>query len=143
MSPPIPSFPNASIAWTGEASGKFSVRSAYKLSLGKTSGEEDPVWKAVNRYAARNAVVFDSSSCLSNPIIQSSRVLVERTLQAYGDVRGNEKHRKDARKPSKFFLALIHSALTPANNGLGMVLLEFVLAFVALSANVPTLVSME
>ncbi|KAK8622299.1 hypothetical protein V6N13_117221 [Hibiscus sabdariffa] len=155
MSPPIPSFPNASIAWTGEASGKFSVRSAYKLSLGKTSGEEDPVWKAVNRYAdishvlrtcpnaisvwyslirhdqmqrflsmsirewilenlrspekfstaaswellfgavlwniwlARNAVVFDSSSCLSNPIIQSSRVLVERTLQAYGDVRGN------------------------------------------------------
>ncbi|KAK8648887.1 hypothetical protein V6N13_129629 [Hibiscus sabdariffa] len=61
MSPPIPSFPNASIAWIGEASGKFSVRSAYKLSLGEISGEEDP----------------------------SSRVLVERTLQAYGDVRGN------------------------------------------------------
>ncbi|KAK8591073.1 hypothetical protein V6N13_031140 [Hibiscus sabdariffa] len=42
-----------------------------------------------NIWLARNAVVFDSSSCLPNPIIQSSRMLVERTLQAYGEVRGN------------------------------------------------------
>ncbi|KAL4278188.1 hypothetical protein GQ457_03G036380 [Hibiscus cannabinus] len=196
ISPPLPSFPNASIAWTGETSGKFSVRSAYKLSLGEIRGEEDPVWRAVNRYEglqkiriflwlvcneklmtngerlrrhftnigscplcgfeledvnhvlrtcpnvisiwyslirqdqmqrflsmplrewvlenlkaperfstaaswellfgavlwniwlARNAVVFKSSSCLSIPIIQSSKLLVERTRQAYGDVRG-------------------------------------------------------
>ncbi|KAK8609722.1 hypothetical protein V6N13_093137 [Hibiscus sabdariffa] len=123
ISPPIPSFLNASIAWTGEASGKFSVRSAYQLCSGEISGEEDPMWKAVNRYAvrewilenlrspekfvtaanwellfgavlwniwlARNAVVFNSPSCFPNPIIQSSRLLVERTLQAYSAVRGS------------------------------------------------------
>ncbi|KAK8644684.1 hypothetical protein V6N13_123984 [Hibiscus sabdariffa] len=42
ISPPILTFLSASIAWNCEASGRFSIRSAYKLCLGELTGEEDP-----------------------------------------------------------------------------------------------------
>ncbi|KAK8986104.1 hypothetical protein V6N11_082386 [Hibiscus sabdariffa] len=45
ITPLIPSFPNASVAWNGEAFDSFSIWLAYKLCTGEVLGDEAPLWK--------------------------------------------------------------------------------------------------
>ncbi|KAK8503517.1 hypothetical protein V6N12_066204 [Hibiscus sabdariffa] len=73
ISPPLPSFPSASIAWTCEASDSFSIRSAYKLFLGEISGDEDLMllcrnWEVrVLHVLRRDNSVADRLAKLANP----------------------------------------------------------------------------
>ncbi|KAK8486884.1 hypothetical protein V6N11_058274 [Hibiscus sabdariffa] len=76
--PPNPMHPDDKVGWSGESSGKFSVKSAYGLRMGLDWEAKLLPWKVIQQFK----VVFGSTEKYRGSVIERSQRLVELTVAA-------------------------------------------------------------